>query len=76
MEEAKAEEKLGQMIAFVLDPSSKVEKNWDLHEAYCFVRIGCIHGHNLTVDSFHTLEGDELLDNFVSKRCIYHYKVK
>lgn len=38
--EAKAEEDLGQMIACVLDPGSKVEKTWDLHKAYHFVRIG------------------------------------
>lgn len=38
--EAKAEEDLGQMIVCVPDPDSKVEKTWDLYEAYRFVRIG------------------------------------
>lgn len=56
LEEAKAEEEMGQMIAYVPDPNSKVEKTWDLHEVYHFVRIGCTHGHNLTVKSFHTLK--------------------
>lgn len=60
------------MIACVPDPGSKVEKTWDLHEAYRFMRIGCIHGHNLTVDSFHTLKDHELLENFVSPSYIYH----
>lgn len=62
--EAKAEEDLEQMIDVVSDRNTKVEKMWDLHQAYRYVRIWCSHRHDL-IDSIHTLKRDEQLDNFV-----------
>lgn len=37
----------------------KVEKVWNLHTTYKWVRIGCVHSHNLNVESLHTLIGSE-----------------
>lgn len=59
IEKAKAEDELRQMLACILDSSLKAEKVWDLHIAYKWVRIGCIHSHNLNVESLHTLSGNE-----------------
>lgn len=67
-----ASEDLSQMIACVPNPDSKVEQTWDVHEAYCFGKIGCIDGHNLSGDNFHSLKGNELHDNFVSPTDVHH----
>lgn len=61
-----SEEKHRQMIACVPDSSSKVEKVYDLHAAYKWVRIRCVHGQNVNVKSFRILTENEQLENFVS----------
>lgn len=65
IEQAKAKDDLGQMISCLLN-QVRQSKRLQLHEAYLFVCIGCISGHNVTVDSFHSLNGNEQLDNFLS----------
>lgn len=46
--------------------SKKVRKVWELNDTYQLVCIGRIRGHNLTVDIFNTVSGNEQLDNFVT----------
>lgn len=65
---AKAEEVLGLLIACVPDFITKVEKLW-IYTKLKWVRIGCIDGYNLNVDSFYMLSGNEQLDNSI--RTIY-----
>lgn len=64
--EAKAKTDLGQRISCVPDPDAKMDKTWDLHKAYHFVRMGYNHGHNLSVNSIHTLIGNQQVNSLVS----------
>lgn len=41
---AKAEDDLDQIIAYLSNSGSKVEKVWDLHAIYQWEQIGCIKG--------------------------------
>lgn len=43
----------------------KTDVCYEKHEAYKWVRTGCIHNHNLNINSFNTLSGNEQAYNFV-----------
>lgn len=42
----------------------KGRQDWSLHTKYQWFRVGRIHDQNLTVDSFHTLSGNEYLVSY------------
>lgn len=49
----KAEEELGLMIACVTNSFSKAERVSDLHEAYKWFLIECVHSQNLNRKILH-----------------------